>query len=103
MYFNWQCCTALGIILGKEIPDLTKWGLDIAMVVAFVGIVVPILKNKAQWACAITAFVAALLTHSWPHQSGLLLSSLFAIGVGVLLSEPEVETVKLDKQDADDE
>ena len=91
MYFNWQFCTALGIYLGQEIPDLTKWGLDIAMVVAFVGIVVPILKNKAQWACAITAFFAALVTHSWPHQSGLLLSSLLAIAVGVLLSGPETE------------
>ncbi len=93
MYFNWQCCTALGIYLGQEIPDLTKWGLDIAMVVAFVGIVVPILKNKAQWACAITAFFAALVTHSWPHQSGLLLSSLLAIAVGVLLSGPEAEEI----------
>jgi len=91
MYFNWQCCTALGIYLGQEIPDLTKWGLDIAMVVAFVGIVVPILKNKAQWACAITAFFTALVTHSWPHQSGLLISSLVAIAVGVLLSPSEVE------------
>ena len=92
MYFNWQWCTALGIYLGQEIPDLTQWGLDIAMVVAFVGIVVPILKNKAQWACAITAFFSALMTHSWPHQSGLLLSSLFAIAVGVLLSEPLAKT-----------
>lgn len=92
MYFTWQCCTILGIILGQEIPDLTKWGLDIAMVVAFVGIVVPILKNKAQWACAMTAFFAALVTHSWPHQSGLLISSLIAIAVGVLLSEKVVST-----------
>lgn len=91
MYLNWQCCTVLGIYLGQEIPDLTKWGLDIAMVVAFVGIVVPILKNKAQWACAITAFFAALVTHSWPHQSGLLISSLIAIAIGVLLSTPESE------------
>jgi len=89
MYVNWQLCTALGIYLGQEIPDLTKWGLDIAMVVAFVGIVVPILKNKAQWACAITAFVTALMTHDWPHQTGLLISSLVAIGVGVLLSYKE--------------
>ena len=57
------------------------------MVVAFVGIVVPILKNRAQWACAVTAFFSALVTHSWPHQSGLLISSLIAIAVGVWLSE----------------
>ena len=89
MYFNWQCCTAIGIFLGHEVPDLTKWGLDIAMVVAFVGIVVPILKNKAQWACAGTAFFSALLTHSWPHQTGLLFSSLIAIAVGLLLSQKQ--------------
>ena len=91
MYFNWQCCTALGIYLGQEIPNLTKWGLDIAMVVAFVGIVVPILKNKAQWACAATAFFSALITYSWPHQSGLLISSLIAIAVGVLLSNDKTD------------
>lgn len=89
MYFNWQCCTALGILMGQEVPDLTKWGLDIAMVVAFVGIVVPILKNKAQWACAATAFFSALLTFSWPHQTGLLFSSLIAIAVGLLLSQDQ--------------
>lgn len=86
MYFNWQCCTWIGIILGQQVPDLTKWGLDIAMVVAFVGIVVPILQNKAQWACAGVAFFSAILTHAWPHQTGLLFSSLLAIAVGVILS-----------------
>lgn len=86
MYINWQICTWIGLFLGQQIPDLTKWGLDIAMVVAFIGIVVPILKNKAQWACAITAFFTALLTHDWPHQTGLLFASLAAIAVGVLIS-----------------
>ena len=95
MYFTWQCVTILGILLGQEIPDLTKWGLDIAMVVAFVGIVVPILKNKAQWACAITAFFTALMTHSWPHQTGLLASSLIAIAVGVLLSKPSSDALNI--------
>lgn len=87
MYINWQTCTGLGILLGQQIPDLTKWGLDIAMVVAFVGIVVPMLKNRAQWACATAAFFCALVTHDWPHQTGLLFSSLLAITVGVLLSK----------------
>jgi 4-azaleucine resistance transporter AzlC len=96
MYFNWQCCTALGIFLGQEVPDLTQWGLDIAMVVAFVGIVVPILKNKAQWACAGTAFFSALMTHTWPHQTGLLFSSLIAIGVGLLLSQDDYAEITIE-------
>ncbi|MCB1755930.1 MAG: AzlC family ABC transporter permease [Gammaproteobacteria bacterium] len=86
MYSNWQLCTWIGIVMGQRVPDLTSWGLDIAMVVAFIGIVVPVLQNRAQWACAATAFFAALITHAWPHQSGLLFSSLLAILVGVLLA-----------------
>jgi len=86
MYMTWQISTWIGLFLGSQIPDLTKWGLDIAMIVAFIGIVVPILKNKAQWACAISAFFIAIVTHDWPHQTGLLFASLVAIGVGVFMS-----------------
>jgi len=86
MYSSWVFFSWLGMTLGQSIPDITSWGLDIAMVVAFIGIVVPHLKNKADWACALTAGVSALLTYSWPHQTGLLFSSFVAIVVGVLLS-----------------
>jgi predicted branched-subunit amino acid permease len=54
------------------------------MVVAFIGIVVPNLKLPSHWLCAITAAVSGLLTYQWPHQTGLLLSSLVAIVVGVI-------------------
>ncbi len=85
MYGLWQVNTLLGILVGQQIPDITNWGLDVAMVVAFIGIVVPSLRNSAQWACALTAAMAMLLTHDWPHQTGLLFSSLVAIGVAMLV------------------
>ena len=56
------------------------------MIVAFVGIVVPALRARADWCCAATAFVSTLFSYSWPHQSGLLFSSVVAIAVGLLLS-----------------
>ena len=93
MYVCWQISTWLGIRMGQETPDMTNWGLDIAMVVAFIGIVVPTLKGKPQWACALTAFASALLTHDWPNQTGLLASSVIAIGVGVLLSRKNSKAV----------
>ena len=86
MYSFWQISTILGFALGEQIPGLEDWGLDVAMIVAFIGIVVPSLRQRADWACAAVAFFAALLTHDWPHQTGLLLSSLLAIVVGILLS-----------------
>jgi 4-azaleucine resistance transporter AzlC len=91
MYTNWTLCTWLGLTLGQRVPDMTRWGLDVAMVVAFVGIVVPLLKHKSHWACAFTAIVAAALTYHWPHQTGLLFSTFLAIGIGLLLDARRVE------------
>lgn len=85
MYGNWLACTWAGLTLSRQLPDLTHWGLDVAMIVAFVGIVVPALENRAHWACALVALIGAVLTHDWPHQTGLLFSSLTAIAVGALL------------------
>jgi len=56
------------------------------MIVAFIGIVVPAMKNRADWACATTALVSALLTFDWPYQTGLLFSSFVAIMVGLVVS-----------------
>ena len=86
MYSFWQISTALGYTLGSRIPGLADWGLDVAMVVAFIGIVVPALRRRADWACAAVALVSAVLTHAWPHQTGLLFSSLLAVAVGMALS-----------------
>jgi 4-azaleucine resistance transporter AzlC len=86
MYSFWQVSTVLGYTLGEQIPGLADWGLDVAMIVAFVGIVVPALKSRADWVCAATALLAALMTYDWPHQIGLLFSSLLAIAVGLMLS-----------------
>ncbi len=86
MYSFWQLATVLGYLLGERVPGLANWGLDVAMIVAFIGIVVPALRRRADWACGATAFAAALLTHDWPHQSGLLCASLLAIAVGMWAS-----------------
>ena len=85
MYLNWQLCTWIGITVGEKVPDMTNWGLDVAMVVAFIGIVVPALQRFAHWACAVTSAACILLTYDWPHQTGLLFSSVMAILVGIIV------------------
>lgn len=86
MYSNWQLCTLLGFVLGERIPDPLDWGLDIAMVVAFIGVVAPLLKSFPMWLCAVTSFSTALLTSEWPYQSGLMFSMLMGIVVASLSS-----------------
>ena len=71
--------------MGQSIPGIANWGLDITMVVAFIGIVVSNLKNHSDWACAITAGIGVFYTHDWPLETGLLFSSLLAIAVGIII------------------
>jgi len=83
LYLFWQIATVAGLVAGQQFPEINDWGLEVAMVVAFTGVVVGSLKNHAGWACAATAGAAMLLTHDWPNQLGLLTSALLGIAVGV--------------------
>ncbi len=87
MYLNWVLFTYIGMLLGKFIPGVTSWGLDIAMVLAFIAIVIPLLKTKSHICCALVAVVSAVITMHWPYKIGLLFSSLLAIAVGVLINK----------------
>lgn len=79
----WQLSTALGIFLGAAIPD--SWSLDFALPLTFIAMVVPVLKNRAMIAAALSAGVTALLTTSLPYRLGLILAALVGIVVGTIL------------------
>ncbi|MCL5428196.1 MAG: AzlC family ABC transporter permease [Chloroflexi bacterium] len=93
MYANWQFATWIGILAGQAIQDPSSWGLDFAMVVTFVGMLVPSVKGRPALASVLVAAGAALLAYGLPHQLGLLLAALLGIIAGVLgeLIWPETE------------
>jgi len=84
MYANWQLVTWIGILAGQAIQDPRSWGLDFAMVVTFIGMLVPLVKGRPALAAVLIAGGAALLTYGLPNQLGLLLAALFGIAAGVL-------------------
>lgn len=85
MYLNWQLCTLVGVIFGQAVPNLAAWGLDFAMLATFIGIVVPMLRNKPQVAAALVAGAVALACHGLPYKLGLMVAALCGILVGVVL------------------
>ena len=95
MYANWVFSTYLGILAGHQFPALTGFGLDIAMVVAFTGIIVANLTMPSHWICAAVAALSGCLTYTWPHNTGLLFSAVLAIIAGVL-SEPGTTSCNTD-------
>jgi 4-azaleucine resistance transporter AzlC len=84
-YLNWQACTLLGILAGRQLGNAAAWGLDFAMVVTFIGIVVPQIVTRSMVACALVAGVTSLVTNELPHKLGLMVASLSGIGAGAVL------------------
>ncbi|WP_281649035.1 AzlC family ABC transporter permease [Parendozoicomonas sp. Alg238-R29] len=87
MYSNWALCTVIGYALGISLPGMEGWGLEVAMIVAFVGIVAPALTNSAMWITAGVASLGGVLTWGWPNQSGLMISALIAVATGVAVEK----------------
>ena len=85
MYSNWQFCTFLGLTVGQLIPDAAAWGLDFAMPVTFIGMVIPYLKNRPMWATPVVAGGVALLAYPLPHKLGLIIAALAGIATGVVI------------------
>ena len=90
MYSNWQFCTWLGIGLGELFPNMTNWGLDFAMSVTFLGIIIPYLRNKPMWLAVISAAAFAMVLQHLPNQLGLVISALAGIAIGYASQQIEI-------------
>ena len=84
MYVNWQFVTFIGVVTGQTIRDAQEWGLDFAMSVTFIGIVVPLIRTRPMLVAAVVAGIAALLFHDMPNNLGLIVASLVGIAAGYL-------------------
>jgi 4-azaleucine resistance transporter AzlC len=84
MYLNWNFCTWLGLTVGQFIPNATAWGLDFAMPVTFISMVVPYLKNRPMLAAVIVSGVVAILAYPMPNKLGLILAAVAGIVAGIV-------------------
>jgi 4-azaleucine resistance transporter AzlC len=85
MYVNWNICTLIGIIAGQRIPNLADLGLDFAMTVTFIGMLIPQIKNRALLASSVVAGVTAVIAYPLPNQAYLIAAAVLGIAAGVLV------------------
>ncbi|WP_297845667.1 AzlC family ABC transporter permease [Pseudomonas sp.] len=85
LYACWVGSSVVGVLFGEAVPDMAGWGLEFAMLATFIGIVVPLLRNRPQVVAALAAGAVALITHAWPYKLGLMAAAFSGIAVGVLL------------------
>ena len=74
----------IGVRAGQAIHDPARWGLDFAMSVTFLGMLIPMLRNRAIIICVIVAGISAVLLVGLPNKLGLIVAALLAVIAGVL-------------------
>jgi 4-azaleucine resistance transporter AzlC len=83
MYANWLLCTAIGITVGRLIPNAAEWGLDFAMSVTFIGMIMPYLKTRPMVAAVLVTGAVAIVANPLPNKLGLMVAALAGIGTGI--------------------
>ncbi len=107
MYVNWNICTYIGLRAGQAIPDARGLGLDFAMVVTFIGIVVPLVKSRAILIAVGVAAVSAVLANPLPNKLGLMVAALLGVAAGVIAESvqprmaPKPDPVEAEARDAE--
>jgi 4-azaleucine resistance transporter AzlC len=84
MYVPWQLSTLAGIIFGAVIPNIAQFGLDFAYSATFIGMLVPMIKNRPVALAVTVAGGTALLAHGLPNQMGLFLAAIAGVVAGVV-------------------
>lgn len=79
----WQISTAIGIALGAQVP--ASWGLDFALPLTFIALVVPALRDRPAVGAALTAGLVAVAAHGLPFKLGLVTAAICGIAAGLWL------------------
>lgn len=84
MYLNWQTWTTVGIIAGSSIENPEQWGLDFALIVTFIGMVVMAIKARPELIAVIVGGAVAVIAKPLPYNLGLILAALCGVAAGVI-------------------
>lgn len=82
MWLPWQLATIAGVGLGTGVPP--SWGLDFAIPLTFMALLVPAVRARPGLAAAVAAGLVATLAASLPFNLGLILAAVVGVTTGLL-------------------
>jgi 4-azaleucine resistance transporter AzlC len=85
IWITWQIGTFAGIVLGTRIP--AGWHLEFSIVLTFLAIVAPTIRDRAVAAAACAAGITAALAWSLPLRLGLLVAVAAGMIAGMLVEQ----------------
>ena len=77
---TWYLFTWVGAVVGSRIPP--EWALDFVVPIAFLALVMPMLRTAAHVIAAAVAIVMALLSAGLPYNLGLLVGGIAGMMAG---------------------
>lgn len=82
LWVTWQLSTVIGVFFGAQVP--ASWGLDFALPITFIAIMIPALSDRPSALAAVVAAVVALAAHDLNYKLGLIIAALSGIGAGLI-------------------
>jgi|TARA_B110000879_G_scaffold207924_1_gene292553 4-azaleucine resistance transporter AzlC len=83
-YVFWLLWNIIGIIAGSYLPDLTEIGLDFAIAVTLIALVIPTIRNIPTLVTVIVAGVFSVIFNIINWELGLIAASLLAMFGGYI-------------------
>lgn len=83
IYVVWQISTAVGIVLGAQVP--AAWGLDFTLPLTFIGLLIPVLIDRGSVGAALVAGIVAIVAAGLPLRLGLVVAALAGVAAGLTL------------------
>jgi 4-azaleucine resistance transporter AzlC len=101
LFVTWNLATAGGIVLGSAIRDPAELGVDFVFPLAFLALLVPLLRRRVDVAVALTAGVTAWLV-SRVEQGGvpIVVAGVAGAALGAVLTRHEPPPPAIDPEQA---
>ena len=90
LFLSWNAATLVGALLGSSIPDPAAFGVDFVFPLAFLALLVPILKTGTEVLVAVlSGALALLLARALPGGLPILVTGVLGSLLGAWLTRHE--------------
>ena len=86
-YLAWNAWTAIGIIAGAWLPDLTHLGLDFAIAATFIALVIPDIKTLPILVCVLVSAFLSVIFSIYSIKLGLVSAALIGMLSGFAIQK----------------
>jgi 4-azaleucine resistance transporter AzlC len=87
VYTIWQCSTVAGMLLSAQIPDPAAYGLDLIFPLTFIGLLIPLLRDRVSTSVAALAGALAIGgALALPGRWYILIAGIAASAVGAMMN-----------------